>query len=64
MRFPIDVILLSRIATVVGVRQSVQPFSVVWPNFRAKSVLELPADTVASSRTGVGDLIEIEIRDG
>jgi uncharacterized protein len=61
VRFPIDVVMLSRNYTVVGVRESVGPFSVVWPNFHAKSILELPADTIAKTRTEPGDLLQIEI---
>jgi len=61
MRFPIDVVMLSRASTVVGLRESVRPFSIVWPNLRARSVLELPADTIARTRTVCGDLLEIEI---
>jgi uncharacterized protein len=61
MRFPIDVVMLSRDATVVGVCESVRPFSIVWPNLHAKSILELPADTIAKSSTEAGDLLQIEI---
>jgi hypothetical protein len=61
MRFPIDVVMLSRNATVVKVWAGVRPYSVVWPNFRAQSVLELPADAIAKSSTVAGDLLKIEI---
>jgi len=62
MCFPIDIVMLSRETTVVGLRKSVPPFSVVWPNLRARSVLELPADTIARTRTESGDLLQIETR--
>lgn len=61
MRFPIDVVLLNRNSTVVEVHESVRSFSIVWPNFRAKSVLELPADTIAKTATEPGDVLQIEI---
>lgn len=61
MRFPIDVVMLSRNATVVEVCEGVRPFSVIWPNLGAQSVLELPANTVATSSTAAGDLLQIEI---
>jgi uncharacterized protein len=61
MRFPIDVVMLSRNATVVKVCAGVRPYSVVWPNFQARSVLELPANAIAKSGTAAGDLLKIEI---
>jgi uncharacterized membrane protein (UPF0127 family) len=61
MRFPIDVVMLGRNAMVVGICESVRPFSIVWPNLHAKSILELPADTIAKSGTGAGDLLQIDI---
>lgn len=61
MRFAIDIVMLSRDTAVVGVCESVRPFSIIWPNLRAKSVLELPADTIARTRTESGDLLQIEI---
>jgi uncharacterized membrane protein (UPF0127 family) len=61
MRFPIDVVMLSSNATVVKVCAGVRPYSVVWPNFQARSVLELPANAIAKSSTAAGDLLKIEI---
>jgi uncharacterized protein len=61
MRFPIDIVLLNRNATVVEVLESVRSCSIVWPNFRAKSVLELPAETIARTATEPGDVLQIEI---
>ena len=61
MRFPIDLVLLNRSALVVGVRERVRPYSVVWPNFNARSVLELPVDTVSSTRTEIGDQMQIDV---
>jgi uncharacterized protein len=61
MLFAIDVVMLSRNATVVKAWPGVRPYSVVWPNFQAQSVLELPADAIAKSNTAAGDLLKIEI---
>jgi len=60
MRFPIDVVMLSRSSTVVAVRESVRPNSILWPNIRARSILELPANSIASTRTECGDSLRIE----
>ena len=61
MRFPIDVVMLSHSGRVLGVRHSLRPCSILWPNLRVKSILELPADTIARSRTASGDLLRMEI---
>lgn len=63
MRFPIDVVMLGGNARVVEVREAVPPFSIVWPKLHAKSILELPAETIAQTRTEAGDLLQIEIGD-
>ncbi len=60
MRFTFDVVLIDRDFKVVGLRNLVRPFSVTLPNFRAESVLELPAHTIAKSKTEVGDQLKIE----
>ena len=54
MRFPIDVVMLSRNATVVKVCAGVRPYSVVWPNFQAQSILELPVNAIAKKQHGRG----------
>ncbi len=61
MRFPIDVVMLSKDSTVVEIHESVRSFSIVWPNFRAKSILELPAETIARTATEPGDVLQVEI---
>ena len=60
MRFRFDVVLIDRSYRVVGLRKGIRPFSATWPNFRARSVLELPQDTLSRSRTEVGDQLRIE----
>ena len=60
MLFTIDVILIDKHFKVVGLRELVPPFSITRPNFRAESVIELPAYSIFKSRTAVGDQLQIE----
>ena len=60
MRFRFDVILIDRDYKVVGLYERIPPFRMTWPNFRARSVLELPADTIEKTHTQVGDQLVIE----
>jgi hypothetical protein len=60
MLFPIDVVLIDKNFKVVGLRELVRPFSLTRPNFRAESVIELPAHCIFRSRTEVGDQLLIE----
>jgi uncharacterized protein len=60
MLFPFDLVLIDKDFKVVGVREMVRPFKITRPNFRAESVLELPAHTIFKSRTEVGDQLVIE----
>lgn len=60
MLFTFDVVLIDKDFKVVGLRDLVHPFSVTLPNFRAESILELPAHTISRSRTEVGDQLKIE----
>jgi uncharacterized membrane protein (UPF0127 family) len=68
MRFPIDVVFVSRpedgptgSRRVLSARRAVPPWrGVVWRVGGAKGVLELPVGTVEASGTAVGDEIAIE----
>ena len=60
MLFPFDLVLIDKNFKVVGVRELVRPFKITRPNFRAESVLELPAHTIFKSRTEVGDQLVID----
>ena len=60
MLFSFDLVLIDKDFKVVGVREMVRPFRLTRPNFRAESVLELPAHTIFKSRTEVGDQLVIE----
>ena len=60
MLFTFDLILVDKDFKVVGIRELVRPFSITKPNFKAESVLELPAHTIFRSRTQIGDELLIE----
>jgi uncharacterized protein len=58
MRFPIDVLYLDRDDKVVRVQEGIKPWRVGPLRTKgAKYVIELPAGTVAKSRTSAGDQI-------
>lgn len=59
MRFPIDVIYLDKEKVVVHIEQHLKPWRVAPVRMRAASVLELPAATLSSTGTMLGDQIEI-----
>jgi len=60
MLFTFDLVLIDKNFKVVGLRELVRPFKVTKPNFKAESVLELPAHTIFRSRTQIGDQLLIE----
>lgn len=60
MLFTFDLVLIDKNFKVVGLRELVRPFKITKPNFKAESVLELPAHTIFRSRTQVGDQLLIE----
>ena len=60
MLFPFDLVLIDKDFKVVGLRELVRPFKITRPNFRAESLIELPAHTIFKSRTEVGDQLVIE----
>jgi uncharacterized membrane protein (UPF0127 family) len=55
MRFPIDVLFLDRSQRVVAAVSHLEPGRMTRIFFKAGSALELPAGTIARSRTGRGD---------
>jgi uncharacterized protein len=62
MRFPIDVIYLSKAGTVVHIEQQLQPWRFAPIRMQAATVLELPSGKAVASATVVGDKIEINIK--
>jgi uncharacterized protein len=62
MRFPIDVIYLSKAGTVVYIEQQLQPWRFAPIRMQAATVLELPSGKAVASATVVGDKIEINMK--
>jgi uncharacterized membrane protein (UPF0127 family) len=60
MLFSFDLVLIDKDFKVVGLRELLRPFKITRPNFRAESVLELPAHSIFRSRTKVGDQLVID----
>jgi uncharacterized membrane protein (UPF0127 family) len=61
MKFPIDVVFLSKDNVVLGVISGMLPFRVSGVRLRGYSVLELPSGTIKKSRTEIGDQLEISL---
>ncbi len=61
MKFPIDVVFLSRDFHVLGLISDMLPNRISGVHFRGFSVVELPAGTIKKSQTGVGDQFEITL---
>jgi uncharacterized membrane protein (UPF0127 family) len=59
MRFPIDVVYLDGNKIVVYTKPNLKPWRLAAVSMRTASVLELPHNTLVSTGTTVGDLIEI-----
>ncbi len=59
MRFPLDLLYLDHYSTVIHLEEDIKPWRFAAIKRRAASVLELPAGTIRSSGTNVGDKIEI-----
>ena len=63
MRFPIDAVYLDRNKVVVHLEENMKPWRIAPVRIRARSVLELPGNTVSATGTVVGDEIEISVAD-
>jgi uncharacterized membrane protein (UPF0127 family) len=61
MRFSIDVLYLDGDRVVVHLEENLKPWRVAPVRIRAASVLELPGHTLISTRTAIGDEIEIAL---
>ena len=61
MKFPIDVLYLDKENVIVHLEQNLAPWRFAPVRRKARSVLELPMATVSSTRTEVGDKVEIKI---
>jgi hypothetical protein len=59
MLFSIDAVFIDREYKVVKVCEAVKPFRVIMPVKRAKSVIELPAHSVAKKPIEMGDQLQV-----
>jgi len=65
MSFPIDVAYLDRAGRVIRLYHRLPPLRVAAIKFKTHSILELPAGTLAKTRTEVGDILEFrEVAEG
>ncbi len=55
--FPIDIVMVSSGLRVVGLFEKMPPFTTYSAKGKARLVVELPAGTIAKSRTRVGDTV-------
>jgi uncharacterized membrane protein (UPF0127 family) len=63
MAFPIDVLFVDKKYRVLGIRHAIPPYRMTRAFWRALGVLELPAGTIRSSGTEVGDQLKVEFDD-
>jgi uncharacterized membrane protein (UPF0127 family) len=61
MRFAIDVLALDDAGTVIDCVSNLRPWRVRLPRRGTAGVLELPAGTLAASRTGLGHQVILEL---
>src|SRR5262245_35927874 len=59
MRFPIDVVFLSRQQSIIHLVENMKPFRITKYVSAAESVMELPASTIATTQSQIGDRVEI-----
>ena len=59
MRIPIDVVYLDSKNRVLKLCRGLKPFRIAAVILKARSVLELPAGTLARTHTEVGDILDI-----
>jgi uncharacterized membrane protein (UPF0127 family) len=59
MRFPIDVIFLNNQRAIIHMVENMKPFRISKHVSEARSVIELPADTITITETQVGDQVVI-----
>ena len=59
MRIPIDVVYLDSKNRVLKLCHGLKPFRIAAVILKARSVLELPAGTLARTHTEVGDILDI-----
>lgn len=60
MRFAIDAVFIDKNGAVVHICEGIKPWRVSRIVGKARSVLELPAGTVSSTGTAIGDALELK----
>jgi len=60
MKFPKDVVYLDSGHRVIYVSHALPPYRIAAVKFKARSVIELPAGTLARTGTSIGDVLEIK----
>ena len=60
MRFPIDAVFVDEGLRVVSVYRELKPWRITRLHFKASSVFELPAGTLATDGLEVGDQLSVE----
>lgn len=60
MQFPIDVVFISHTGEIVGLYQSLLPFTASAVFWSATSVIELPVGTIQSSQCEIGHILEMK----
>jgi len=61
MKFPIDVMFLTKDNQVIGLISGLAPYRISTVHLRGYSVVELPNGTIRKSRTELGDQLEISL---
>ena len=61
MRFTIDVLALDESGVVIDCVSNLRPWRIRLPRLGTAGVLELPAGTLAASRTGIGHQVILEL---
>ncbi|MCA9401515.1 MAG: DUF192 domain-containing protein [Candidatus Omnitrophica bacterium] len=60
MRFSIDAVFADKHDSVVGLVKNIKPYQFSSIFFKASYVIELPVGTIDRTKTGVGDLLQIQ----
>jgi len=60
MRFPMDVLYVSAAQEVIGMEQALPPWRFGRLHRQARFVIELPAGTIARTRTQSGDHLHVQ----
>ncbi len=61
MKFPIDVVFLTKRNEVIGLISGLAPYRISAVHLRGYSVIELPNGTIKKSHTELGDKLEISL---